>query len=185
MSRLHLLTGLITIKTMSKIKYNIENAKKVAKALLNAGASVTSLPFLMAQVAHETGDFNSRVFNSDNNASGIIYIAKPTKQKNATRGTARSSSEGGNYAKFFTLEDWARDYLRIIGTSIKKAKNIEEYAKNLKDRGYYTDTLENYTNALKGHISQLMQLGLTNPPVDTTGLLFLSVAVIVLLFVTL
>ena len=173
------------------MKYNIENAKKVAKALLGAGAPITSLPFLMAQVAHETGDFDSNVYRNNTNMSGITYINKPAKQKNASRGTALPKSEWSApdkpiyYAKFNTLEDWARDYLRLVGSPVQKAKSIEEYAKLLKDRGYYTATLKSYTNAVKGHLAELMKQGLTNPPLDDTGLMYLSVALIVLLFITL
>lgn len=165
------------------IKYNVTNAKKVLQALINAGAKPDVIPFLMSQVAHETGDFDSPVFNKDNNASGIIYIGKPTKQLNATKGTKRKASEGGNYAKFNTLTDWAKDYLRIIGTAPSKATNIVEYAKLLKARGYYTDTLENYTKALQDHMAQLTADGLTNPP-KGSGLVVMALAILVILFFT-
>jgi hypothetical protein len=165
------------------MKYNVTNAKKVLQALITAGAKPAVIPFLMAQVAHETGDFDSNVFNSDNNASGIIYIGKPSKQINATRGTRRKASEGGNYAKFATLTDWARDYLRIIGTAPAKASNVTEYAKLLKARGYYTDTVENYTSALVGHIKELTSQGLTNPP-KGTGVAVMALVILAILFFT-
>lgn len=176
---------------MSKIKYNIDNAKKVASALIFAGATPVSLPFLMAQVAHETGDFDSNVYRNNNNMSGITYINKPSKQKNASRGTALPKSEWSSpdkpiyYAKFNTLTDWAKDYLRLVGSPVQKAKSIEEYAKMLKDRGYYTATLKEYTDSMKKHIAELTSLKLTNAPLDDTGILFASVALIAILFFTL
>lgn len=168
------------------MKYNVDNARKIARALINQGANPLTLPFLMAQVAHETGDFDSPVFRADNNASGIIYIGKPTKQKNAQKGTARPVSEGGNYARFATLDDWARDYLRIIGSAARKAKTLPEYAKALKDQGYYRQSLKLYTDAINRHLQALVKVGLTNPPApDTPAILFGALAILIVLFFTL
>lgn len=141
------------------MKYNFENGKKIVAALLQAGAKQNALPFMLAQIAHETGGFNSRVFNSDNNASGIMFINKPARQKNATKGGTFPKKEGKYYyAHFATLKDWAVDYLRIIGNLASTSSTLLGFATSLRNKGYYTDTISNYSNGLKFHIKNVASL---------------------------
>jgi len=138
--------------------YNIANAKLILTALIDAGAKPVVIPFLMSQIAHETGNFASRVFKSNNNASGIMFINKPLKQKNATRGLPYPKREGKYfYANFASLKDWAVDYLRIIGKLPMQAISLPDYAAKLRARGYYTDTVQNYTKGLKIHFNNLIK----------------------------
>lgn len=159
--------------------YNLNNAKRVLNALINAGANPVIIPFLMAQIAHETGDFDSKVFRENNNASGIMFINK-SKQKNATKGNAFPSKEGNHfYANFATLKDWAVDYLRIIGNTPQKATSLNDYAQKLKNNGYYTDTVSNYANALNAHFKALNKAGILGgnlgiPTVLGSGLILLG-----------
>ncbi len=141
--------------------YNLSNAKLVLNALIAAGAPSQVLPFLLAQVAHETGNFNSKVFTANNNASGIMFINKPLKQKNASKGLPYPKKEGKYfYANFATLKDWAVDYLRIIGKLPMQAISLPDYAAKLRARGYYTDTVQNYSNGLKTHFNGLVKSGI-------------------------
>jgi hypothetical protein len=153
--------------------YNTANAQRVLQALSAAGASPTVIPFLMAQVAHETGNFDSRVFRENNNASGIMFINKPN-QKNATRGRAfpRNEWPAPNrplyYAHFLTLKDWAVDFLRIVGKTPQTATNLTQYATLLKNRGYYTAPLSAYAAALNSHYNKLKKAGLLDK-ITATG----------------
>lgn len=157
------------------MSYNIENAKKVLVALVQAGAKPSMLPLLMSQVAVETGNFDSNQFRINNNASGITYSTSG-RQKNASRGNPLPIKEqplvGGKrvikyyYAKFPTLKDWAVDYLRIVNRSVTTATDVVDYAKKLKAQRYYADTLENYIKAIQGHFKRLTALGLTQIPAD-------------------
>lgn len=142
------------------LKYNFENGKKIVAALLQAGAKQSALPYMLAQIAHETSGFNSRVFKSDNNASGIMFINKPLKQKNATRGGEYPKKESKiyHYAHFATLKDWAIDYLRIIGNLASSSKTLLDFATALRNRKYYTDTIPRYANGLKFHIKNITSL---------------------------
>lgn len=167
--------------------YNLSNARKIIAALIAAGASPSILPFLICQVAHETGDFDSRVLRQNNNASGILFINKPLKQKNAVRGLAYPSREGRYwYANFKTLKDWAVDYLRIIGRIPQTASSLTDYANKLKARGYYTDSAENYSRALESHRKKLIKAGLLSKPQTGSGAgiaAAIIIAVVGLLFV--
>jgi len=142
------------------MSYPIDRVKKIIAALRAAGAKEQTIPYLLAQCAHETGAFKSNVFNTDTNASGIMFINKPTKQKNATRGSKYPANEGKyNYARFATLKDWAVDYLRILGNTAASSKNLTDFAAKLKARKYYTDSVNNYANGLKAHTKQLIKAG--------------------------
>lgn len=140
---------------------NIENGQKIYKALKSAGVNNTLMPILLAQVAHETAGFNSKVLKSDNNASGIMFINNP-KQKNAVRGRSfpQNESKTAHYAKFNTLKDWAIDFLRIIGKTPKTATSLTDYAQKLKARKYYTADTSAYANALIAWNKQLSKLNL-------------------------
>lgn len=125
----------------------IKRASAIKQALINNGLSGNQLELVMAKVAHETGGFNSRVFLSLNNASGIKWINKPFQP--ATKGTL--SPEGNFYAKYANLNDWAKDYLRILNMGKIKplqATDTATFAKMLKDKRYYTDTVANYAKGL-------------------------------------
>jgi uncharacterized FlgJ-related protein len=142
--------------------YNLPNLKKVAAALINAGARGKEFIFLLSQAAHETGDFDSRIFNTHNNASGITWANKPY-QLNATKGSPLPEDKRYFYAKFKSLDDWAKDYIRILGTSAKSSATLSEFAQKLKTRKYYTDTVANYAKALKYHYNELIKIDLPKP----------------------
>lgn len=168
------------------MKYNVTNARRVLSALAAAGAPTAAIPFLMAQVAHETGDFDSRVFRDNNNASGIMFINKPARQLNAIRGRVFPKNEWPApnkplyYANFATLTDWARDYLRIVGKVVLSSKTPDQYAQALKKRGYYTAPLAVYAAALRVHLQRLQKLGILNPS-EAAGAGILPVLIIGLL----
>jgi flagellum-specific peptidoglycan hydrolase FlgJ len=125
----------------------IQRANIAAQSLFDRGVSIAFLPLAIAQLAHETAGFTSRVMTSDNNLSGIKYIGN-SKQKNATAGTR--SPEGNYYAKFATIEDWATDYIRILSMGARPidSTSVYDFANRLKQNNYYTDTVENYTAGL-------------------------------------
>ncbi len=134
---------------MSFSAAQIAVGQQAASALLNAGMSAAFLPLALAQLAHETGGFKSRVMSADNNLSGIKYIASATIQPGAKQGS--HSPEGNYYAHFNTLADWARDYIRILSRGANppiKATDTATLATRLKANGYYTDTVGNYAAGL-------------------------------------
>ena len=137
-------------------KYGTEKSdkfKKVFSALNTLPLSKTSLKLLLSQVLNETGVFSSltHVFDLNNNASGIIYTGSPGQKANgATKGSKRMSIEGGYYAKFDTLNNWAKEYYRILnkGAMPLKATSPEDFATRLKQNGYFTAPLSDYKKNL-------------------------------------
>lgn len=98
--------------------------------------------FVMSQIMLETGIFSSRVkvFDLNNNASGIYFSGSAAQLANgATRGSLRPASEGGNYANFKNLDDWAKEYLRVLnkGSFPLTANTITEFNEKLVENRYY------------------------------------------------
>lgn len=139
------------------------------------------LPYIVAQVAHETADFNSKLLYDHNNATGIIFANKPAVQKNATKGRVLPEDIRYNYAKFDSIKDWAVDYVRIINRGKNKpltATTVEEYVNRLKAKGFFTATLESYLAGVKRYMKKYSKLA----PAATGGAVAL---ILVLVAVTL
>lgn len=140
---------------------NIDIAKQAATALarvLQAKGEKSALGLLLLASAHETGGYNSHV-SKVNNLTGIKYSAKSAIKGEYNSGI--KSPEGNSYSGFDTVDAWANRYYNILSrggeNSPLKAKSVPDFAERLKGIGYYTDTVENYTNALnswKGTISR-------------------------------
>lgn len=134
--------------------YNLNNLKKIAFALNEAGATGKEFVFLLCQVGHETGDFTSNVFLTHTNASGITWANKPY-QLNATKGKPLPENPKVSYARFKTLKDWAVDFRRITRKSTKQAGSLAEYAALLKKQNYYRDPVSVYAKGLQNAFKNL------------------------------
>lgn len=159
---------------------NTTRAAAVKAALMRQGLTGVKLQHTMTQGAHESDGYNSKVFISDNNPTGIKYIGKPLTQINAKRGTL--SPEGNHYAHFASLDDWARDYIRILSKAKSNplaATDTADFAKRLKAAGYYTDTVENYVNGLKAWGKKM---GTIVSPMIDNGTLLTLFAVVAIVF---
>lgn len=128
----------------------LKNVTKVSQALINNGVKRENLPFLLAQVAFETGHYKNAGARIDNNFSGIRYFG----QKGATPGTPAPKNEGkAPYAHYENADAWAKDYLRIL-TRVGKARPLEattpeQFAHALKLNGYYTAPESDYAKGIR------------------------------------
>ena len=130
------------------------------------GLPSSFLNLAMLQLAHETGGFNSRVSRL-NNLSGIKF------SKNGfgyDSGVKPPPNEGNtSYAAYKSLNDWAKDYIRIVRKSgAQNAKTIQEFAAKLKAARYYGDTVERYTKGLLSWTGQLKDI-VGEIPINTTN----------------
>lgn len=144
-----------------KIKMNLDIIKqkfgtlrttkfeKVYNALKNLPLNDIQFKLILAQVLYETGFFSStsNVFDLNNNASGIIYTgSKDQLKNNATKGSKRMKIEGGYYAKFPTLTDWANEHFRVLNrkTMPLSANDTNDFVNRLKQNNYFTGNENNY-----------------------------------------
>lgn len=136
---------------MEAIQGNKYSAQFFTNLFTSMGVNKKVIPFMVAQIAHETNNFTSIQLLKNNNGAGITYINNPY-QINAHRASELPEDKNYHYAKFDTIQDFANDYLRILKYGIDKPINsnsLEEFAKRLKNNGFYSDTLDNYTKGLK------------------------------------
>jgi len=138
--------------------------KRVENAVNLLPITKKAKSFLMAQILVETGFFNSKnkVFELNNNASGILYTGSSGQISNgATKGSERPTKEGGNYAKFENLNDWAKEYYRVLNRGVMplNAININDFAGKLKLNNYFTDSLEVYRKNLNFFYNFLIKNG--------------------------
>jgi flagellum-specific peptidoglycan hydrolase FlgJ len=105
--------------------------------------------YITAQAMHETGNFTSELFKEHNNAFGMMFprirettAVKPTEQ---------------NFASYNNIEDSIKDvsiwqeYNKMPETFL----DSDMFVKWLKDKGYFTDKLSTYTNAVRKHLQNL------------------------------
>lgn len=113
-----------------------------------------SVRYIVAQAMHETGNFTSKLFTEHNNAFGMMY---PQIRENV----AHSATNTG-YAHYNSINDSIRDldlYFKSMEYPVLSSfPTIKEYAKFLKQKGYYTDTILIYGNALHNHFTALKSI---------------------------
>lgn len=118
------------------IKDNILNA------LALAGMNPITAQFAFAQAAHETGNFTSPLFFTNNNCFGMKM---PTK-----RNTTADREQLG-YAHYKTYQDSASDfaiYYKYVALS-EGLQTIDQFITGLYNKNYFEDTLENYLAGVK------------------------------------
>jgi hypothetical protein len=143
-------------------KEQIEIAKKVFKSLIDLGLTGQKLLLCMAQIMHETGGFKARNFINNNNVGGINWAG----QKNAVKGnfvSAKYNGKDGYYAKFNSLKDGINEYYGLLQRRYSKALASVtpfDFARALKEKGYYSAPLNEYSNALKNWLFTINKIGL-------------------------
>ena len=103
--------------------------------------------FILAQARHESADFTSKVYRDNNNPFGM----KVPSKREFLGSVGTKASDGGYYAKYESDSVAFKDYLKWLRAVRFPAdvETIEDYARELRERKYYTDSLANYTRALK------------------------------------
>lgn len=150
---------------------NLEALKLLSlqSSLIKAGLKDPQLNFALAQLLFETGKFSkkSQVAANNNNYSGIKWIN--ASRQHATKGTLVPEGERvkdpksplNYYAHFEDMNDWAKDFVRIlslqrsvnnIGKPIE-ATTLDQYVKRLKLNQYFGDTESVYLNGLKKYLA--------------------------------
>lgn len=156
-----------------KITTSETTAAMFARMFTELSAPAKVIPYLVAQVAYETGDFKSKLLKDHNNASGIVYTGRAS-QKNAVKGRPLPEDNRYFYAKFTTLADWAKDYLRVLNLKAKPllATTPDEFITRLKSNGYFTAPLEQYK---KGFEKYLKKYGKITQPAAGAGVIILLI----------
>lgn len=106
----------------------------VGQQLNRYGYGDTAYYNVMRQLAYESNYGRSRIAREQHNYGGVGF-------------------NGNTYTSYKTDEDFVKDYVRLMHNkydSALRAKSTQDYARALKQRGYYKDSLENYSRNLRG-----------------------------------
>jgi flagellum-specific peptidoglycan hydrolase FlgJ len=127
--------------------------EEIFRTVIENGYDSMMAKLLVAQSRHETGNYKSRLARLANNMFGM---QKPRRSHTRAIGTAWAEGRP-NYAKYGSIEDSTLDVLDLLKrrNCPFNFKTTYEYAKWLKSKGYYEDSLENYSRALKRQLRQV------------------------------
>lgn len=118
-------------------KPTIQN--RIITALQNGGVNPLLAQIVFAQACHETGNFTSPLYFSNNNCFGM---KPPTKYVIAI-------GELFGYANYNSIEDSASAMaIWLAAHNIEGIQTVANYVSNLYNSGYFEDTLENYLSGV-------------------------------------
>lgn len=106
----------------------------VGQQLSRYGYGDTAYYNVMRQLAYESNYGRSRVARQQHNYGGVGF-------------------NGKTHTSYKNDEDFVKNYVRLMHNkydSALRAKSTQDYARALKQRGYYKDSLENYSRNLRG-----------------------------------
>lgn len=146
--KLLLIGGLSSLALLGLLSQREKNRMNVINRLrlwLSPYRKLSS--YLVAMAKHETGEFTSQVYNRDNNLFGLKIPSK--REWLGTPGT--EASDGGNFSHYSNDGKSLKDlFLYFDFVHFPKAVGgLDQFVTELKERGYFTDSWENYHRGLK------------------------------------
>lgn len=139
-----------------------------------------AVPWIVAQSAHETAGWTSNVFKRNNNAFGMIH---PRRRQTTSLGPGpakQPGSEGGaGYASYSDVSQSAKDLLLWLEFNRVPWDNIntaEQYVTWIRGKGYFTASLDKYTQSVLRWIKKLNTK--ITPAVPMIGIALLLIGVL-------
>ena len=166
---------------------NNEIDQAIYDTAIEQGFNPVAAKLIAAQARFESADYTSNVFKTDNNTSGIKYIA----QANATKGLL--SPEGNYYAHFDTIQDCINDKIvrlynikmgGVTPEQLKDSTDATEFANLLKERGYYGSSASEYASGLRAKLLRINVLEFVTNKVNVAILGVILIGVTILLYKT-
>lgn len=145
-------------------KYSLDMFTWVESIAKGQGANQNLAEICAVVSAYESNNYLSPVARANNNYSGIMYRGKDSH--GYTRGTPFPKKEGKYfYAKYANEKFWVMDFIRIMkrifitnGKFFYPYKSFpgsvaplyvwQEVARIMKQKGYFTDSADNYARNL-------------------------------------
>lgn len=165
---------------------------------LQEGFNPKAAKLIVAQARFESADYSSNVFRNNLNTSGMKFIGQPlaTKGTLAPRGERSDKCKSDNicvnrdyYAAFKSVGDSAKDKIQrlynitmkgVTPQQLKAVQTPEEFAKLLKQRGYYDDKETTYANGLRAKLLRIQVVDFVSKNKSTLmiggGILLISLA---------
>ena len=144
------LAGLAALLVWLKIRN--EPTRVIAREFRKAGIPDGDIKLWTAIAKHETAGFTSRVYKDAKNLFGMTKPSQGAYEKGWTTATQNVLPYGERQVIFKSIADSARDQTLFITKRFSYPKNFAsllELVTYMKQRGYFTDSLDNYYNAAK------------------------------------
>lgn len=128
--------------------------------LRRAGFPEKLLPYLLAQIAHETDGGFSTLATIDHNWSGI----RPNNHGFTSGYVDRAGpfSKKNPFAKYANDDMWAKDYKRVLSMKPGRpidAQNAQQFYMGLYNNGYFTKPeAKNYSTAFNARLKEVNKL---------------------------
>jgi hypothetical protein len=131
-----LLVLLLIIYIVSRSQKKPTIQSRIINALIEGGVNPLLAPIVFSQACHETGNFTSPLYFSNNNCFGM----KPPTTYVVAIG------EQFGYANYKSIEDSAKAMAIWLQAHNLAGglQTITDYVTNIHDEGYFEDSLENY-----------------------------------------
>lgn len=165
----------------------------IYETAIKEGFNPAAAKLIVAQARFESADYTSNVFRNNLNTSGMKYIGQPLatrgslapmNERSATCRAGGQCANGDHYAKFASVADSAKDKIQrnynitmkgVTPAQLKAATTPEEFARLLKQRGYYTDKETTYANGLR---AKLMRIQIVEFVSKNKGTLFIGLGLL-------
>lgn len=162
------------------------NQQTVYNVARSEGATDVFAKIVISQFEHESNAFTSPVYKAANNPLGMKmpkvrkshWIQGPSTRINYKEGTTP-------YAQYASLSDATHDlfnWLRYNNVNFSTIDTPEKYALLLKAKGYYGDSIMNYTNALRRFYNLIQGVALTVTSGNGTAIAMLLIFIAIGLY---
>ncbi len=117
-----------------------ETGYEVYQYLINAGFDPDQAKLVTAQSAHETANFTSSIFKSNNNLFGMKHA-----------GQRLSLGEKNGYANYSDIQSSVKDYaIYYVGHGyLKRYLSIDIFVQALKNKRYFEAEIEEYLKGVR------------------------------------
>ena len=129
-----------------------ENSQIIYDTAISRGLNDSTAKIIVAQSAHETGNWTSNAFKKHNNGFGYMYL-KGSKWQTGNKGLiADNNAPVADYKNLADstneLIDWLKRREKEGKFNIQELTTPEKYAKALKDNSYYGAAYSTYVGGI-------------------------------------
>jgi len=128
------------INHLLKMTIISDTAKVVYSLLIKNGFDSEQAKLIVAQAAHETNNFSSRIFRENNNLFGMKVSSRKiaTSEKNGHAVYSNISDSVKDYKAYYTARNYNKTY-----------SSVDAFVQALKGKNYFEAPIDQYTKGMK------------------------------------
>lgn len=123
-------------------------AKPISSRRLKRSKYARYAKWIEAMARHESGNYTSRLAKESNNIFGMGF---PYSRTASNDGMTEYKIEGQYMSNYKNIDQAIQDLLLWFDYNNfpTNLSSVDEFSDKLREKGYYTDSVSNYTNSLK------------------------------------